>query len=97
MLHPPEKQAFFCTLIELSAKHSQLPKSMAITDEIIFSGCHQSPISGGFADIKPGKYKGRTVAVKTLRLSVTDNPKKIRKVSGKRGFPAELDDAETVP
>ena len=56
---------------------------MVITDQIDFSASGQLVVSGGFADIKPGMYKGCTVAVKTLRVSPTDNFEKIRKVSGK--------------
>ena len=79
-LHASEKQAFFSTLIELSGKHAQLPKSMVITDEIDFPARRKS-IAGGFADIMAGNYRGSTVAVKTLRLSMEDDFEKIRKVS----------------
>jgi len=36
--------------------------------------------SGGFADVRIGKYMGRLVAVKTMRLAENDDPLKIRKV-----------------
>ena len=81
-----EKQAFFCTLIELSGKHARLPESMVIADEIDYYTCDQPHISGGFADIKPGKYKGCTVAVKTVRVAITDDFEKIRQVGGKACF-----------
>ena len=55
---------------------------MVIRDEIDFSASGQLCTSGGFADIKPGKYKGCTVAMKKLRVAETDNFDKIRKVSG---------------
>ena len=80
-LHASEQQAFFSTVIELSGKHARLPGSMVITDEVNFSTCRNSLIAGGFADIQPGNYRGRTVAVKTLRLSMKDDLEKIRKVS----------------
>ena len=81
-LHSSEKQIFFGTTWKLAGKHARLPNSMVITDEIDFSASSQLHISGGFADIKPGKYKGRAVAVKTLRVDVSDDFVKIRKVGG---------------
>ena len=53
---------------------------MVITDEIDFSDCGLSYKSGGFADVRPGQYNGRTVAVKTLRVTMTDDFDKTRKV-----------------
>jgi len=78
-----EKQAFFATLRRLAGKHARLPESMIITDNIDFSPSGQPHTSGGFADIKPGKYRGCTVAVKILRVAASDNFEKIRKVSRK--------------
>ncbi|KAF9644384.1 kinase-like protein [Thelephora ganbajun] len=78
-LHASEKQTFFGTLRRLAGKHARLPDSMVITDNIDFSSPTQPQTSGGFADIKPGRYKGHTVAVKTLRVAMTDNFEKIRK------------------
>ena len=37
--------------------------------------------SGGFADVRIGRYMGHLVAVKTLRVAATDDLQKIRKVS----------------
>jgi len=37
--------------------------------------------SGGFSDVRIGKYKGHLVAVKTMRLAEQDDILKIRKVS----------------
>ena len=79
-LHSPEKRVFFDTLWTLAGKHARLPNSMIITDKIDFSASSYPSVSGGFADINPGRYKGHTVAVKTLRLASTDNFEKIRKV-----------------
>ena len=79
-LHASEKRAFFSTLIELSGKHARLPESMVITDEIDFSA-RRTSIAGGFADILAGEYRGSTVAVKTLRLSMKDDFERIRTVS----------------
>jgi len=69
---------------------------MVITDKIDFSATSQLQTSGGFADIKPGKYKGCTVAVKTLRVAMSDNFVKIRKVGGKRVFMVGWDGTEIV-
>lgn len=95
-LHTYEKQAFFGTLRRLAGKHGRLPESMVITDKINFSASSQPHTSGGFADIKSGEYKGCTVAVKTLRVAVTDDFGKLRKVSGNGVFAAEWDDAEII-
>lgn len=53
---------------------------MVITDEIDISDCGLPHKSGGFADVQPGQYNGRTVAVKTLRVTMTDDFDKTRKV-----------------
>ena len=37
--------------------------------------------SSGFADVRSGTYKGRLVAVKTVRVAVKDDFLRIRKVS----------------
>ena len=37
--------------------------------------------SGGFADVRTGKYLGALVAVKTMRVAEQDSFVKIRKVS----------------
>ena len=84
-LHGAEKQKFFATLRRLAGKHARLPQSMVITDKIEYSS-NQPQKSGGFADIKPGRYRECDVAVKVLRVAKSDNFEKIRKVSGKRAF-----------
>ena len=52
-----------------------------VIDEIAIPGSSQVYTSGGFADIKVGKYKGHAVAIKMLRVAEQDDFKKIRKVS----------------
>jgi len=37
--------------------------------------------NGGFADVRTGTYKGRLVAVKSMRVSEQDDLGKLRKVS----------------
>jgi chitodextrinase len=76
-----EKQSFFVTLRKLAAAHDRLPDSMVITDEVEFPNSSQPYTSGGFADIKQGKYKSHTVAVKTMRVAVSDNFRKISRNS----------------
>ena len=83
-LRTSEKQAFLGTLRRLVGKHARLPKSMIIKGKIDYSASSQFHTSGGFADIKQGKYAGGTVAVKIMRVAVTDDFVKIRKVSGFR-------------
>ena len=78
-LHSSEKHTFFSTLRRLAGKHVRLPNSMIIADKIDFSAISQPHTSGSFMDIKPGQYKGCTVAVKSLRVAITNNFK-IRKV-----------------
>lgn len=39
--------------------------------------------SGGFADVWLGKYQGRSVALKVLRIYGGDNVKKVKKVRSK--------------
>jgi hypothetical protein len=41
--------------------------------------CSRPRSSGGFMKVRSGQYKGCTVAVKTLRVVVTDDPDKARK------------------
>ena len=74
-----EKNAFFTTLRRLAGTHGRLPKSMMITEDIEVSD--KVSASGGFADIRTGKYMGRhLVAVKTMRVAEQDELSKIRKV-----------------
>ena len=83
-LHSSEKHTFFSTLRRLAGKHARLPESMTIKGKIDYSASSQYHTSGGFADIKQGKYRGGMVAVKIMRVAVTDDFVKIRKVSGFR-------------
>jgi len=52
---------------------------MVITEKIEVSD--ETPVSGGFADVRSGTYMGDLVAVKTARVTAQDNLQKIRKVS----------------
>jgi len=44
-----------------------------ISDEIL--------VSGGFADLRSGTYKGHIAAVKTMRIAARDDLQRIRKVN----------------
>jgi hypothetical protein len=92
-LKAAEKNAFFVTLRRLAGSHGRLPDSMMITEMIevedkIFP-------SGGFADVRRGRYMGHLVAVKTLRVAAQDDFLKIRKVSVKGIFPVTWDVVST--
>jgi hypothetical protein len=72
------KKTFLLTLITLAGRHGRFPSSLAITDKIEVSDTILA--SGGFADVKPGVYGDRRVAVKVLRVSPTSEMEKIRNV-----------------
>jgi len=58
---------------------------MIITEKIEVS--EEVFASSGFADVRPGKYAGHLVAVKTMRVAAQDDLLKIRKVSINVGHP----------
>ena len=66
-----------------------MPDSMIIKDEIDFSAPSQPHTSGGFSDIRQGRYKGIAVAVKKLRIAESDDFDEIRKVSRNEVFVVE--------
>jgi hypothetical protein len=78
-LKPAEKQVFFVTLRRLAGYHGRLPDSILITGKIEVENTILG--SGGFADVRRGRYMGHLVAVKTLRVAKQDDFLKIRKVS----------------
>ena len=53
-------------------------------------------ISGGFADVRFGRYMGNPVAVKTLKIAVQDDLQKIRKVSVSDNFFPAWDTVSTT-
>ena len=63
-----------------------MPDSMVITDKVDILNSGQPCISGGFADIKQGRYRGCAVAVKAMRVSPLADFEKIRKVSRENAF-----------
>jgi len=66
-------------LRRLAGYHGRLPQSMLITEKIEVED--RILASGGFSDTRSGKYMGRLVAVKTLRVAEHDNIRKLREVS----------------
>jgi hypothetical protein len=80
-LHNKQRAIFLVTLKKLCGACCLLPDSHEISDglEIISA----SPVAGGgFADVYQGTYKGRPVAIKTLRTTVIekDGLARIKKV-----------------
>ena len=85
-LKATEKQYFFVTLRRLAAVHERLPESMVIAENIEVED--RILASGGFSDVRCGRYKGHRVAVKALRVTMQDDLEKLRKVSANVIFPA---------
>jgi hypothetical protein len=67
------------TLRRLCGRSGKLPTSCVLADDLEKVGS-EARTSGGFADIWLGKFKGRTVALKVLRVYGTDNIKTVKKV-----------------
>ena len=66
-------------LRRLAERHELLPERMVISGDLEVSeeivGC------GGFSDVRRGRYLGKDVAVKTMRVTPQDKIEAIRKVS----------------
>ena len=74
------KKTFLLTMITLAGRHGRLPSSFAISDNV--EVLDKILASGGFADVRPGVYGNRPVAVRTLRVSPGSDMNKIRNVRG---------------
>ena len=68
----------FSILRRLCGRIGHLPESYLLPDKFDLSGMPHT--FGGFADVWKGVFKGKDVAVKSLRVSVTDDKTGIRKV-----------------
>ena len=68
----------FSVLRRLCGRIGHLPRSYLLTDKFDLSG--RPHASGGFADVRMGAFKGKDVAVKSLRIIELDDKVKIRKV-----------------
>ena len=72
------KTIVFSVLIQLCGRVAHLPNSYLLSDKFGLSGI--SHTSSGFSDVRKGSFKGRSVAVKTLRVSESGDKLEIRKV-----------------
>ena len=70
--------------------HAILPNSVIIRDEISPTTPGQLQVSGGSADVSQGQYRGHTVAVKTMKVGVSDDFQKIREVSPEKFSTREI-------
>ena len=73
-----ERLRLFNKLCKTCSRHYVIPTSMHIPD------CSEDSTeveSGGFADVSQGTYGRRRVAIKVVRVYVTDNLDVIRSVS----------------
>ena len=77
-LEPELRRLAFSVLRKLCGRVGYLPKSHLLPDEPELSGLLRA--SGGFAELRVGVFKGRGVAVKTLRVSEVDDEARINKV-----------------
>ena len=66
-------------LRRLTGFYGRLPNSMIVAGDIEIG--NDLLASGGFADVRLGKYMERLVAVKTLRVMGQEDLHKIRKVN----------------
>ena len=78
------RQLAFSVLRKLCGRIGHLPDSYLLSDKFDLSGLPRA--SGGFADVRMGVFKGRDVAVKSLRVSEVDDKMKIRKVGNQATF-----------
>jgi hypothetical protein len=72
------RQLALGVLRKLCGRIGHLPDSYLLPDEFDLSGMPRA--SGEFSDVRTGVFKGRDVAVKTLRISEADDKAKLRKV-----------------
>jgi hypothetical protein len=71
----------FSVLRRLCGRIGHLPKSYQLSEKFDLS--EMAHASGGFADVRTGVFKGKDVAVKSLRIAILDDKLKIRKVGGR--------------
>ena len=75
----------FSVLRKLCGRIGYLPDSYLLSDKFDLSGMPRA--SGGFSDVRMGAFRGKDVAVKSLRISEMDDKLRIRRV---RNPPATL-------
>jgi hypothetical protein len=74
----PERLKLINKLCKTCSRHRVIPKSMHIPD------CSRDSVEverGGFANISQGKYQGRRVAIKVVRVYITSDLDVILSVS----------------
>jgi hypothetical protein len=72
-------------LQRLCGRIGRLPESYLLFDKFDLSQMVHA--SGGFADVRMGVFKGKDVAVKSLRISPLDDKPRIRKVGNRAVAP----------
>ena len=77
-LEPELHNLAFVVLRRLCGRIGHLPESYLLSDKFDLS--ERPHASGGFADVRLGIFKGKDVAVKSLRISEVDDKTRIRKV-----------------
>ena len=82
-LEPELRYLAFSVLRKLCVRIGHLPESYLLSDKFELSGSGPPCASGGFADVRMGVFKGKNVAVKSLRVSESDNKTRIRKVGNR--------------
>jgi len=87
-LEPELRQLAFSVLRRLCGKTGHLPESYLLSHKFDLSGLPRA--SGGFADVRVGLLKGKSVAVKSLRVSEMDDKTRIRKVGNQTISPVYI-------
>ena len=77
-LDPELRQLAFNVLRRLCSRVGHLPESYLLSDR--FDVSDEIIAFSDFADVRMGAFKGKNVAIKTLRVSLTDDKAKIRRV-----------------
>jgi hypothetical protein len=78
------RQLAFSVLGGLCGRIGHLPDSYILSDKFDISGVPRA--SGEFTDVRMGVFRGKDVAIKSLRVSEVDDRAKIRKVGNQAAF-----------
>ena len=79
---PRLRKKCLATLYKICSHHALIPSSIQIP--LCYNRAEAPRYQGGFAEVWKGEYDGIEVAVKALKIFMTSDLVKIRKV----GFPA---------
>jgi len=77
-LPPQIHRKCLCTLYRICGRQALLPKSLEIS--FCYDPSEPAIYRGGFADVWKGEYNGQEVSAKVLRVYLTGNLEKTRKV-----------------